>query len=187
LLSTIKGTAKEKGMKRFYRVAFAGVLVVLIGVAAASGPESLSGFTPRVIPVLVCVNSYGKVTKISPSSNLSPAFERLLASDLNAWITGPAIIKGRAMNSEMIVNVALQTSPRGDGKYDTYFSYISSSASPFPSSHWVTLNGNQLAIADDQSISPGNSPRNPSFAFSNISRGAISMQGAVSSSPSRSK
>jgi len=174
-------------MKRVYRVAFAGLLVVSIGAAAASGPESLSGFTPRVMPVLVRVNSHGKVTKISPSSNLSPAFDRLLASDLNAWITGPAIIKGRAMDSEMIVNVALEASLRGDGKYNTYFSYVSSSASPFPSSHWVTLNGNQLAIADDQSISPGNSPPNPSFAFSNISRGPIGVQGAISSSPTRSK
>ncbi|WP_458070386.1 hypothetical protein [Rhodanobacter sp. BL-MT-08] len=174
-------------MKRFYRVAFAGVLVVSIGVAAASGPESLSGFVPRVMPVLVRVNSHGKVTKISPSSNLSPAFERLLASDLNAWITGPAIIKGRAMDSEMIVNVALQVSPRGDGKYDTQFSYVSSSASPFPSSHWVTLDGNRLAIADDEDINPNRAPSNPSFAFSNISRGAIGVQGAVSSAPSHSK
>lgn len=174
-------------MKRFCRVAVACVLAVSAGVAMASGPESLSGYAPRVMPVLVRVNSHGKVTKVSPSSDLSPVFDRLLVSDLNAWITGPAIIKGRAMDSEMIVNVALEVSPRADGKYDTQFSYVSSSASPFPSSHWVTLDGNQLAIADDQSISPGSSPSNPSFAFSNISRGAIGVQGAISSSPTRNK
>jgi hypothetical protein len=174
-------------MKRFYRSAVASALVMMAGAVTAGAPESLTAFTPQVIPVLVRVNSHGKVTKIASSSSLSPAYGRLLASNLDAWITGPATSKGKAIEAEMIVNVEIKVSQRADGKYDTYFSYVSSSPSPFPSSHWVTLDGNRLAIADDQSINHGYSPSNPSFAFSNVSRGAIAAQGAISSSPSRSK
>lgn len=150
------------------------------GVAVAS-TGSLTAFTPRVMPILVRVNSHGKVTKISPSSDLSPAFDRLLASNLDTWITRPAVVKGRAIDTEMIVNVALQVSPREDGKYDANFSYVSSSASPYMSSHWVTIDGNQLTLADDHNLDRGNrafnQSRAPSPIFQRYSSG--STQGAT--------
>lgn len=151
MLTDSNGNTWENGMKRFYRVAVAGVLAMTATLAMAS-TGSLTAFTPRVMPVLVRVNSHGKVTNVSPSTDLSPAFDRLLASSLDTWISKPGVIKGRAVDTEMIVNVALRVAPREGGKYDATFAYVSSSASPYAASHGVTINGNQLTLADDHNV-----------------------------------
>lgn len=190
-------------MKRFYRVAVAVVLATAAGVVAASN-GSLTQFKPQVMPVLVRVDSHGKVTRISPSSELTPAFDRMLATSLNAWITKPAVINGRAISTEMIVNVALRVSPREDGKYDAAFAYVSSSATPYGSSHWVTIDGNRLALANDENFhrgnrndapsgSPSNSPRYSNGSSQGASRNApaslpqVAAPGSANSAPSRGK
>lgn len=170
-------------MKRFYRLAAAaalaaGALSAAAGTAAATGPTSLTTFTPHVMPVLVRVDAHGKVTKISPSSDLSPAFERLLERNLRAWISKPALENGRPISREMIVNVALHVAARGDGKYDASFACVSSSPSPYISSHWVTLDGTQLALADDHGDYRGNRASMPA-APSSFQRSFNEAQGGT--------
>lgn len=171
-------------MKRFYRLAIAaalaaGALSVAAGAVAATGPTSLTTFTPHVMPVLVRVDAHGKVTKISPSSALSPAFGRLLERNLRAWISKPGMEKGRPVSSEMIVNVTLHVAPRGDGKYDASFAYVSSSPSPYMASHWVTLDGTRLALADDHSGYRGNRASMPAAPPSSFQRSSNGAQGGT--------
>ena len=130
------------------------------------------------MPVLVRVDAHGKVTKISPSSDLSPAFERLLERNLRAWISKPALENGRPISREMIVNVALHVAARGDGKYDASFACVSSSPSPDMASHWVTLDGTQLALADDHGDYRGNRASMPA-APSNFQRSFNEAQGGT--------
>lgn len=135
-------------MKRIDLVLLAGAMVMLSGAAVASS-AALSASKPKVMAVLVEVNAHGHVTRVLPSIELSPRFQRLLRSDLGEWITRPAIVKGHAVASQMIVDVALRATPRKDGDYDTRFVYVSSLPSPYggASAHWVwSHNDNQLAL-----------------------------------------
>jgi hypothetical protein len=135
-------------MKRVPMLAVAGILAAVGGTAMATD-GSLTQFTPKVMPVLVHVNSHGKVTSVSPSTALPPQLAHVLDSTLKGWISKPAVIDGRAVDTDMVVNVALQASPRDDGQYDARFAYVSSSPTPYKSSHWVSKDGYELGLADN--------------------------------------
>ena len=102
-------------MKRFHRRLIGGVLLAMGPLAMASS-VSLTSFPPRVMPVLVHVNSLGKVTEVQPSAQLSPRLQRLLASSLRQWISKPAMVDGHPVDSQSIVNVALHATPRRGGR-----------------------------------------------------------------------
>jgi hypothetical protein len=135
-------------MKRFHAIMLFGILATQAGAAmAVSG--SLNEFKPRVMPVLVHVNSKGKITDVSPSTQLSPVFNRLLLQNLDELITKPATTrKGRPIDSQFIINLALQVTPRKEGDYDAHFAYVSSLPVPSGSWYWVHINGHQLALAN---------------------------------------
>jgi len=135
-------------MKRFRMLAAAGVMATMGNVALAS-TGSLTQFRPQVMPVLVHVNSHGDVTEVSPSIELTPVLKKLLATSLDNWINEPGKANGRPVATVLIVNVALKTEPRADGNYDAKFAYVSSSASPFFSAHWASINGHELALVDN--------------------------------------
>ena len=136
-------------MKRFNATLISCALVMFGGVAMAS-PMSLTQFKPQVMPVLVEVNAQGHVTRVLPSVELTPKFQQLLTKDIGEWITGPAMVKHRAVGSQLIMNVSLRTTPRNDGKYDASFAYVSSLPSPFGAgAHWVTKDGIELALVSD--------------------------------------
>ena len=134
-------------MKRFHRVLIGAVLLA-IGPLATASPGSLTSFPPRVMPVLVHVNSLGKVTEVQPSTQLSPRLRRLLASNLRRWISKPAMVDGHPVDSYSIVNVALHATPRKDGKYDASFAFVSILPAPFASAYWSTKDGTQLALVE---------------------------------------
>ena len=136
-------------MRRFRRLAAACLVTTVMAGTAVASNGSLNEFKPKVMPVLVHVDSHGNVTEVSPSSALSPKIKRVLADSLDRWINQPGMTNGRPVNTAMIVNVALKTEPRADGKYDLSFAYVSSSASPFYSAHWASINGDQLALIDN--------------------------------------
>ena len=136
-------------MKRFSTM-LAGTALALLGSAAMASSMSLTHFRPRVMPVLVGVNAKGHVTKVLPSTELSPKLQRLLTENLGEWIVRPAMVKGRAMASQMIVNVALRAAPRKDGNYDVNFAYVSMLPSPFgTAAHWVWKDGDRLVLVSD--------------------------------------
>ncbi|MFC5435499.1 hypothetical protein ACFPME_02965 [Rhodanobacter umsongensis] len=139
-------------MKRFSTTMFAGVLAVGASAAmAATG--SLNEFRPGFMPVLVHVDSRGKVTDVSPSAELSPKVTRLLRQSLDEMISKPATHHGRPISSQVVINLALQASPRQEGDYLARFVYVSSSPVPNGSWYWVHIDGHRLALANRNDFS----------------------------------
>lgn len=137
-------------MKRIYAMTLAGVLCAAAGAAGADS-ISLNSFKPQFIPVLVQVNSAGKVTDASPAVELPVPVMRLLRKNLDELIAGPATTKGRPVASQFVMNLTLQTSLRKDGQYDAQFAYVSTSPVPSGSWYWVNLDGHRLALANRNS------------------------------------
>lgn len=133
-------------MKRFPMIAIAGMLAAG-GSAAMAASWSLSDFTPRIMPVLVHVNASGKVTDASPAIELTPGMRRLMLQNLNELITKPATEHGKAVSSQLVVNLALKVEPRESGDYLAQFAYVSSSPVPSGSWYWVKIDGHRLALA----------------------------------------
>lgn len=137
-------------MQRLYAMMLAGLLCATASMASADS-ISLNSFKPQVLPVLVQVNSAGKVTDASPSVELSVPVMRLLRRNLDELIRGPAIAKGRPVASQFIMNLRLLSSLREDGKYDAQFAYVSTSPVPAGSWYWVHQDGDRLALANRDS------------------------------------
>ncbi|MEP7185269.1 MAG: hypothetical protein ABI767_05460 [Rhodanobacter sp.] len=119
------------------------------GSAAATGSFSLNQFNSGVMPVLVQVNARGKVTRVSPSTQLAPRYERLLRKNIEELVTGPARNRNRQVSSQFVMNVTLKTTPRADGSYDAQFAYVSAKPVPAGPMHWVSIDGHRLALARD--------------------------------------
>lgn len=136
-------------------------VLTLLGLAIAGSSavmatsQSLNEFTPKVLPVLVQVNSHGKVTAVSPSIELSPQFDRLLRQTVAELITRPANDHGHPVASQFVMNLALRTSPRPDGTYDARFAYVSTSPVPSGSWYWVHVDGHRLALMNRNAARPG--------------------------------
>lgn len=134
-------------MKRFRFLAVLGVSLVASHAAAAS--DSLSDFPLKALPVLVSVDNTGKITDASPAMQLPPAIQRILRTNLDEMVSGPAHWKDKAVSSQCIINVALKADPRPDGKYDAGFAYVSTQPVPIGKWHWVNLDGRRLMLAND--------------------------------------
>jgi hypothetical protein len=134
-------------MRRLHAYVFASVLTVAAGAATAA-TGSISPFTPKVLPVLVQVNAEGKVTGISPAVALPPTFNHLLAENLNQLITKPAYDHGKPVSSQFVINLELQATPRDEGDYDAHFAYVSTSPLPIGTWHWVNVEGQRIALAN---------------------------------------
>lgn len=130
------------------RSAVFGALLACSGLATA-GSASLNAFPPKVMPVLVQVNSHGKVTGASPAIELSPKVNRLLRANLDEMITQPAVDKhGRPVSSQFVINLVLQASPLDNGNYSAHFTYLSTAPVPAGSWYWVHIDGHRLALAE---------------------------------------
>lgn len=138
-------------MKRFHVLMLSGMLSAATGGAVADS-GSLNAFTPEVLPVLVRVDSRGKVTDVSPAYELPPRFSRLLARNLGEMIAKPAYDHDRPVASQLVINLALQTTPREEGDYDAHFAYVSSQPVPIGSWYWVHEDGHRLALANRNDI-----------------------------------
>lgn len=130
--------------------------LMVCALAALAGPVladsmSLTQFKPQVMPVLVEVNTQGHVTKLLPSVHLSPKLEHLLRQSIEQWVVKPASIKGRAVDSQVIMKVALEAVPvKGSKSYEASFAYVSMVQSPFgASAHWAWKDGHELALVSD--------------------------------------
>lgn len=133
-------------------------LMLAASLALSSAPafaaDGLSEFPPKVLPVLLKVDAQGRITDVSPAIRLAPAMERLLRANLDEMVGRPAVDRdGRPIPSQFVVNLALVTSPRPDGKFDAHFSYVSNVPVPAGSWYWVHTDGRQLALASQGSAS----------------------------------
>lgn len=125
-------------------------IAAFAGTAMASS-GSLVEFKPQVMPVLVQVDAHGRVTDVQPSFQLTPWSQKLLAQQLDAWVNGPATDNGHPVSSRFIVEVAMHTTQRKDGKYDASFVYVKSLPVPFGGAmHWNIINGGlEVALVED--------------------------------------
>jgi hypothetical protein len=139
-------------MKRHCALLLLGTLSA--GQGAMADQMSINQFTPRVMPVLVQVNRDGKVTDVSPAVDLAPRYDRLLRNTLDQMITHPANDHGRAVASQFVINLGLQTSPRPDGNYDARFVYVSTSPVPPGQWYWVHIDGHRLALRNRNEFTP---------------------------------
>jgi hypothetical protein len=135
----------------FFRASLVFCAIAAFAGTAMASSGSLVEFKPRVMPVLVQVNANGRVTDIQPSFPLTPWSQKLLAQQLDAWIDRPATYKGRPVSSRFIVEVAMHTQSRKDGKYDASFVYVKSLPAPFGGSmHWNIIDGGlEVALVAD--------------------------------------
>lgn len=142
-------------MKRV-RFLAVGLCVVVSQAAMASGSinGSMNNFPLRTLPVLINVDSTGKVVSASPAAELPPPVQRILLTNLDEMVTGPAHWKGKAVSSQCIINVALKATERPDGKFDAGFAYVSSQPVPIGRWHWVNVDGRRLMLASDDSPRP---------------------------------
>lgn len=128
-----------------------GTLTLFSGAAAAAS-GSLTQFNPRTMPVLVQVNSHGKVTDASPAMELTPKLNRLLLANLDEMIRAPATDKrGRPMSSQFVINLVLQASPLDNGNFDAKFGVVSTAPVPAGSWYWVHVDGDQVRLARRES------------------------------------
>jgi hypothetical protein len=135
------------------RVSSAFAVLAACCSAAVAGSASLNQFKPHVLPVLVQVDSHGKVTGASPAMDLSPRLARLLRENLDEMISQPAIDKhGQPVSSQFVINLALQAASRAEGEYDARFAYVSASPVPAGSWYWVHIDGHRLALASQRSF-----------------------------------
>lgn len=134
-------------MKRL-RLWLALGLLTASATAVSGGASGSDSAPPHILPVLVQVDSAGKVTDMSPSVRLSPKFDRMLRDSLDRMISKPATDHGRPISSQFVVNLAVDVVPRDDGDFDARFAYVS--AKPVPSGHWYWYHreGQRLALAN---------------------------------------
>lgn len=132
----------------------ATALVVLMclagGLATASEPNAPAGQS-HVLPILVKVNTTGKVTDISPAYKLRPSFQRLLRNTIDKMITKPAMKKGKAVNSQLVITLAVLTNKAVNGKEDTTLKYLAARPLPPGSWHWIRNAENRLALSSQSS------------------------------------
>jgi hypothetical protein len=64
------------------------------------------------------------------------------------------MLKGHPVSSQFVINLAMQATPRTDGKYDARFVYVSTSPVPSGSWYWVHQDGVRLALAPQGGFLP---------------------------------
>jgi len=121
-------------MKRIVTLALV-VLVCLAGGIASAPASDAPAKQSRTLPVLVKVNAKGEVTDIAPAYKVRPAFKHLLKDTLSKMITKPAMQKGKPVDSQLVVTLAVLTSKQADGKPATTLKYLA--AKPLPSGSWM--------------------------------------------------
>lgn len=134
---------------------FAGAAcALLVGLAPLAHADSMSlnGFRNHALPVLVTVDSHGKVTAVSPAYPLRLPMQRLLRSTLRKMITGPAVVHGKATASQAVINLAVDAVPQQDGKYKVSFSYVDAMPVPYGTWYWNHIDGHRLALVNDDGM-----------------------------------
>ncbi len=154
-------------MQRHHLLTAVGALALFgaMGTASASGAlsldkgdkGSLNAFPVHAVPVLVNVNSKGRITDLASAYQLSPSLNRLLRKNVEEMISQPAVDQtGRAIPSQFVLNLVLDSSQRDDGNYDTLFRYVSTQPVPAGRWAWAHIDGHQLALMDRTGVDGGN-------------------------------
>lgn len=171
-------------MKALHMSLVACALAAFAGTGFASS-GSLVSFKPAVMPVVVQVNTEGKVTSILPAMHLSREYRQLLVKQLDAWIVKPVFVKGHPVASRFIIEVGMRTQPRTDGKYNASFVYVRSLPIPYGGPvHWNVIDGGlRLALVPNVLMFPGQRATGVTNAWSGPTMRDAGIYDAASGAP----
>ena len=129
----------------------AAACALLMGIAplASADSMSLNQFRNHTLPVLVTVDSHGKVTRIQPAYEVPRAIRPLLKATLKQLITGPSIHDGKGISSQAVIQLAVEAVPQDDGKFKVHFAYVNAMPVPYGSWFWNHIDGHRLALQAD--------------------------------------
>lgn len=136
-------------MIRHSAIITATVLALILGAQTAHADGMPKSFTDKTVPVLVKVNSEGKVTQIAPAIQLRPQFRKLARQSAQAMITGPAMYHGRPVASQLVMFMQPRATARADGRYDIRFTSVKNQPVPSGMWYWVIEDGRRLALASE--------------------------------------
>ncbi|TAA06859.1 hypothetical protein EA658_19060 [Pseudoxanthomonas winnipegensis] len=125
----------------------AGALA-LASFGCAATELTVARFEEGVVPVLVSVNSQGKITRVQASQTLKPSMNRLLRKNLDEAIVAPALRDDHPVNSQMVLRMKLNLTPMEDGRYAAKFVPVDGKQVPFGAWFW-RLDGDRYALVDD--------------------------------------
>lgn len=120
-------------MKSTLAISLAAWMFLAGGFATASA-KSTQAAQSRTLPVLVKVDTKGKVTEVSPAYRVRPSFQRLLRNTISKMITKPAMKKGKAVTSQLVITLAVLTSKDANGNAESTLKYLA--AKPLPPGAW---------------------------------------------------
>ncbi|HET7300671.1 MAG TPA: hypothetical protein VFJ01_08450, partial [Oleiagrimonas sp.] len=123
-----------------------GTAALLLGFAGISFAASSTKPETHSLPVLVKVDSHGKVTSVKPAVELTPPVMQLLKKTLSTMITKPAHDKkGRPIESQIAMVMSVNSIHHEDGKYGVKFGYVSMQPVPTGRWHW-SYNGHHYSL-----------------------------------------
>ncbi|HET7300935.1 MAG TPA: hypothetical protein VFJ01_09835 [Oleiagrimonas sp.] len=127
------------------------VCALFMGIAplASADSMSLNHFRNHTLPVLVTVDSHGKVTRIQPAYEVPRVARSLLKTTLDRLITGPSIHDGKGISSQAIIQLAVEAVPQDNGKFKVHFAYVKAMPVPYGSWFWNHIDGHRLALQAD--------------------------------------
>ncbi|WP_156455897.1 MULTISPECIES: hypothetical protein [Stenotrophomonas] len=137
-------------MARNKSVALVGIaLAMLAGIAQADNPVPSH---QRVLPVLVKLNTQGRVTDVNPALRLPPKIDRLLRANINELFSGPTntAAPGDSDSSrQFVANMTTVATPSGSEYLQTvHFALVSTQTVPIGNWYWAHTDGRRLALVN---------------------------------------
>lgn len=135
-------------MKTTFALTLAVLMYLVCGFAAVTAQNAPAGES-HTLPVLVKVDSKGKVGDISSAYSISPAFQKLIHATLAKMITKPAMKKGKPVASQFVITFGVIKQQVASGQTSVSLKYLGSKALPPGNWHWVRdKQDDKLALAN---------------------------------------
>lgn len=122
--------------------------LALASFGCAATELTVARYEQGIVPVLVSVNSQGKVTHVQASQNLKPSLSKLLRKNLEEAIVAPALRDDKPVNAQIVMRMKLDLTPTEDGRYAARFLPVESKQVPYGAWFWL-LDGDRYALVDD--------------------------------------
>lgn len=153
-------------MARNKSPALAGmVLAMLAFVAQADNPTPPQEPQQRVLPVLVKLNTQGRVTDVNPASRLPPKIDRLLRTNITELFGNPANTPAPGDSDgsrQFIANMTTVATPNGSEDLHTvHFALVSTQPVPIGNWYWSHMDGRRLALVNRNLPSVNRMQREP--------------------------
>lgn len=125
----------------------AGALA-LASFGCAATELTVARYEQGIVPVLVSVDSQGKVRRVQASQTLRPSLNKLLRKNLDEAIVAPALRNDKPVNSQIVMRMKLDVTPTEDGRYAARFLPVDTKQVPYGAWFWL-LDGDRYALVDN--------------------------------------